>query len=81
MFRAVDSIKLTGQEFSYDHPILAMCTVIGAVAIFVGLLTRCLGKDPKEGRDYYGSSHGGGGGGYGHEKYSNGHALSGSRLD
>jgi hypothetical protein len=59
-----------------------MGTVIGAVATFVYLLTRCLGKDPKEGgRDHYANGHGGGGG-YGHEKYGNGgHALSGSRLD
>lgn len=57
-----------------------MCTVIGAVAVFIGLLTRCLGKDPKSDRDYHEKGHGHGG--YVHEKYgSGGHALSGSRLD
>lgn len=63
-----------------------MVTVIGAVAVFIMLLMKCLGKDPREGRDGYGNgygshAHGYGYGHHGSEKYAGGHALSGSRLD
>jgi hypothetical protein len=36
------------QQASMEHPLLALVTLVGAVAVFVFLLQRCLGRDPRE---------------------------------
>lgn len=52
---AVGNIADLGQETAMDHPLFALVTVVGSVAVFVFLLQRCVSRDPREAREAVGA--------------------------